>query len=821
VELQRKIVAYDKAIKDLQNALAQVQKYGTESVTEGQQAELVSVAKAFKALADATIGTVGQATPQVKAAYDLAQAVIDGTYAETKLTKAAAGASGTSAVVDGAASALNSSKAGPAADGLGKVVGPAADALQATNKIAEGKYVSASGSLLKLLGGIANLAGEEGPGKAIKGAGDVVSAGKDLYDAGQDFSAARSLASQADYFKLTTEKINAALVDLTAKRQRLLAQQATIQGNGLAGNPTGSKKPATQIGDNGATPALKPKPVSTRKTEDGTESTSGSTSAPSNPKNANSQIVGRVNRPPITYSPSPGVNVAAPGPPPNPFPPSVTSSTQNQSNASQPSVPSSSSSNAANTTGQTGWRWNVPPSSNVSSTNVVDTQNPPPLPPPPPPPPSPSIQDQTINAIDQRLQNWPVHLQQIPENAGSATAPSSTISTPASISGSSGTELTGSGSQSPDESVLPNKTYPDQSAASVPSSRTDWKDMDEAITGPKAQESLQPLLSQEDKQLQQANSARSPVQSSPQINDLVMPGGDQLSRQNDSTSTGGSWRSSVQGTPQMDVISGATSLNGTIPPNPTQQWADAKFPELNGPPTMGSTTLVQPDKYSPDGLMAHNDVKGDLLNTTGGGYFSSTWTVKNGNQVIGSGFSDVQFQGGGRFLAKLKYNGNDGYEIYDASTGKPISSKQFSYVTPLGDGYFGVPTATAGIGMTDIVDPNGNVVVKGAYPSNALIQYTGNGHVAYMINGNTLGVQIPSFQPPRVATQAAPPSPSPNVANNGPSMRSQMATPVSTPQQAPATGGIDLSKKQEYKTNDKLEDEFDKTEQGSEKHNNH
>lgn len=95
-------------------------------------------------------------------------------------------------------------------------------------------------------------------------------------------------------------------------------------------------------------------------------------------------------------------------------------------------------------------------------------------------------------------------------------------------------------------------------------------------------------------------------------------------------------------------------------------------------------------------------------------------------KVVGSGFTDVQFIGAGRFLAKRSAFGNDGYVIYDGTTGKAVSLTQFQYVKLLGNGYFSVPTSSAGIEMTDIIDSSGSLAVRGAYPSNALDKNLGN-----------------------------------------------------------------------------------------------
>src|SRR5207249_922410 len=127
------------------------------------------------------------------------------------------------------------------------------------------------------------------------------------------------------------------------------------------------------------------------------------------------------------------------------------------------------------------------------------------------------------------------------------------------------------------------------------------------------------------------------------------------------------------------------------------------------------------------------------------------------DQEIGSGFSDVVLLGGGRFAGKYKLFGNDDYAIFDAVTGQPVSAARFHFVQQLGDGYFAVPTQTAGIGMMDVVGPNGNTVVKGAFPANSILQYMGNGTVKYTGNGNPQYVNLPNFT--SGAVQAPVPSP--------------------------------------------------------------
>jgi hypothetical protein len=216
-----------------------------------------------------------------------------------------------------------------------------------------------------------------------------------------------------------------------------------------------------------------------------------------------------------------------------------------------------------------------------------------------------------------------------------------------------------------------------------------------------------------------------------------------------------------------------------------QQWSTETFPEIHGPASAGISFGDMATKTSSDGLIATPHVDAQLDPYEPNRHFNKTWTVTNSsNQTAVGGFSEVVFIGGGRFAAKYSAFGNDDYGVFDASTGKPVSDARFHYVQPLGDGYFAVPTTSAGIGMMDIVGPNGKVSVAGAYPSNALVQYMGNGQVKWAVNGNNQYVNVPNFQ-------------------TGSSLSGATPSP-------PATGGIYLGGKQESRETKGVEAQVEK-----------
>jgi hypothetical protein len=148
-------------------------------------------------------------------------------------------------------------------------------------------------------------------------------------------------------------------------------------------------------------------------------------------------------------------------------------------------------------------------------------------------------------------------------------------------------------------------------------------------------------------------------------------------------------------------------------------------------------------KTSADGLTATPRAQGDLNPYAANRRFEKTYSVTDASgKLVGDGFTDVQLLGNARFLARRSAFGNDGYKIYDSTTGKPVSPTEYAYVQPLGNGYFGVPTKSAGLLMNDVVDANGNVVARGAYPANAYAPSATSDRLTFTVNGNTGGIDL-------------------------------------------------------------------------------
>jgi hypothetical protein len=208
------------------------------------------------------------------------------------------------------------------------------------------------------------------------------------------------------------------------------------------------------------------------------------------------------------------------------------------------------------------------------------------------------------------------------------------------------------------------------------------------------------------------------------------------------------------------MLERASTVTGSRERESIFDWSQRTFPDIHGPASNSISFGDMTTKRSPEGFTATPTVKGNLDPYAVNRSFSKTYVVSSSNgSPIADGFTDVKFLGGDRFLARTSALGNDGYKIYDAKTGRPISAQEFRYAEPLGDGYFSVPTTTAGIGMSDIVAPDGNIAIRGAYSSYAPAAVA-NGTLSYSVGGKTQTVALHPTGVPQVS--AVPP-----VANPG------------------------------------------------------
>src|ERR1039457_1421994 len=134
----------------------------------------------------------------------------------------------------------------------------------------------------------------------------------------------------------------------------------------------------------------------------------------------------------------------------------------------------------------------------------------------------------------------------------------------------------------------------------------------------------------------------------------------------------------------------------------------------------------------PNGLRATPVVSGCLELNCGRRYFDKSWAVTLDGKTIATGFGDVEFIGGGYFIANQP--GGGPYKIYSGSTGKAVSDEQL--FAPQQAAYSGVGTITYRDGWNNIHSVNlaGGVTTRDP-GSGQLTKSLGDGVVAFSDSG--------------------------------------------------------------------------------------
>lgn len=218
-----------------------------------------------------------------------------------------------------------------------------------------------------------------------------------------------------------------------------------------------------------------------------------------------------------------------------------------------------------------------------------------------------------------------------------------------------------------------------------------------------------------------------------------------------------------------------------------QDWAERTFPQIEGPGSPGISFGDVSRHTAPDGLKAVPKIEGELRSNSTNRFFTKSWTVYAGDQVIGEGFSDVKLLGGGLFAAKKDPLGWGTYKLYSSATGKPISSTEFSEAQSLGAGLVAIlpPRETT----WQIKDDSGQTVGT----------FNGGGHATYIGKGQ---VQVdyafgnPQFVDVSKATSL----------QHQPALQATQGAPTT----APSTGGVYLGGPQTYKETKSVDSQFDR-----------